>query len=528
MDTPFVLRTLARRGLLYPGRPDRVARQFGALRHWGMSLYGELRSAAARDPDRAAVIDGKRVVTYGRLEARARRLANGLRTSYGVRPGDRVGLLCHNSASMIETMLAVGALGAHTVMINTGLGTTQLESVLRSHDVKLLVHDDDFFELLAAVPPQVARLSADGDADRAGPTVAGLIERSPLTALRAPPRPGQVIVLTSGTTGAPKGAQRRNPNGLVPLAVIISRIPLRVGERMFIAAPIFHTWGLAALQLCLGLRGTAVIRRRFDPLDTLYGMARHECRSLFAVPVMLQRLLDTQGAVPSLKIVASSGSALPGGLADRFMDRFGEVLYNLYGSTEASWASIATPEDLRRAPGCAGRPPHGTRIAIIGRDGQPLPTGDIGRIFVGNGMMFDGYTNGTTRESRDGLLTTGDLGHLDGDGLLFVDGREDDMVVSGGENVYPSAVEDLIAGLPQVREVAVAGMPDSEYGQRLAAWIALYPGERLETDAVKEYVRHRLARFSVPRDVYFVRALPRNATGKVLVRVLREQGAPRP
>ena len=525
MDAPFVLRIMARRGLLYPGRPDRVARQIGALRRWGMSLYGELRSTAARNPERPAIIDGKRVISYGRLEARARRLANCLRTSYGVRVGDKVGLLCHNSTSMVESMLAISALGAHAVLINTGLGTTQLESVVHSHGVKLLIHDDEFFELLAALSAQVARISADGDPNRPSPTVAGLIRQSPLTALRPPEQPGQLIVLTSGTTGAPKGARRRNPNGLAPLAVIISRIPLRAGERMFIAAPIFHTWGLAALQLCLGLRGTAVIRRRFDPVDTLYAMARHECRSLFAVPVMLQRLLDTQGSVPSLKIAASSGSALPGALSNEFMDRFGDVLYNLYGSTEASWASIATPADLRRSPGCAGRPPHGTRLAIHDRRGQPLPPGEIGRIFVGNDMMFEGYTNGTTKESEDGLIATGDLGHIDQNGLLFIDGREDDMVVSGGENVYPSAVEDLLAGLPQVREVAVAGMPDVEYGQRLAAWIALHPGEWLDSDAVKEYVRHRLARFSVPRDVYFVRALPRNATGKVLVRVLQQQGA---
>jgi acyl-CoA synthetase (AMP-forming)/AMP-acid ligase II len=238
------------------------------------------------------------------------------------------------------------------------------------------------------------------------------------------------------------------------------------------------------------------------------------------VPVMLQRLLEARGAAPSLRAIASSGSALPGQLAERFMDVYGEVLYNLYGSTEASWASIATPGDLRRAPGTAGRPPHGTRVAILDRYGRPLPTHGVGRIFVGNDMLFEGYTNGTAREERDGLLATGDLGHLDEDGLLFVDGREDDMVISGGENVYPSTVEDLIAGLPQVREVAVAGVPDAEYGQRLAAWIVLHPGGELTGEAVREYVRHRLARFSVPRDVYFLNGLPRNATGKVVRRNL--------
>jgi acyl-CoA synthetase (AMP-forming)/AMP-acid ligase II len=207
------------------------------------------------------------------------------------------------------------------------------------------------------------------------------------------------------------------------------------------------------------------------------------------------------------------------------MDEFGDVLYNLYGSTEASWASIATPEELRADPRCAGRPPHGTRVAILDGAGMPLPAGQVGRVFVGNDMLFDGYTSGGhDRESHQGLLATGDLGHLTSDGLLHVDGREDDMVVSGGENVYPSAVEHVLAQLPQVGEVAVAGVPDAQWGQRVSAWLVLRPGERLDADAVREYVRLHLDRFSVPRDVYFVARLPRNATGKVVARHLPVDG----
>ncbi len=235
---------------------------------------------------------------------------------------------------------------------------------------------------------------------------------------------------------------------------------------------------------------------------------------------MLQRLLEQEPRPGRLRVVAVSGSALPGNLATRFMDAYGDVLYNLYGSTEASWVSIATPAELRRAPSTAGRPPHGTRVAILDRNGQPVPAGRPGHIHVGNDMLFEGYTNGTPRAFHSGLMATGDLGHVDDEGLLFVDGREDDMIISGGENVFPSEVENLLAGLPQVREVAVIGVPDLEFGQRLAAWIALQPGEWLDGDAVREYVRRNLARFSVPRDVRFVRALPRNATGKVVPRLL--------
>jgi acyl-CoA synthetase (AMP-forming)/AMP-acid ligase II len=304
------------------------------------------------------------------------------------------------------------------------------------------------------------------------------------------------------------------------LTSIISRIPLHAGDRAFIAAPIFHTWGYAGVQICLAMAGTIVLHRRFDPALALDAIVDEGCQALFAVPVMLQRILEVPVRRTRLRVVAVSGSALRGGLANRFQDAYGEVLYNLYGSTEASWASIATPDELRRNPATAGRPPRGTRVQILDQRGVRLPAGHTGRIFVGNDMLFEGYTNGSGREIRDGLLDTGDLGHLDTDGLLQVDGRADDMIISGGENVFPSQVEELLAGLPQVREVAAIGVDDEEYGQRLVAWLALHEGERLDAEAVREYVRLRLARFYVPREVRFIDALPRNATGKVVPRLL--------
>jgi acyl-CoA synthetase (AMP-forming)/AMP-acid ligase II len=523
VEAAFLFRTLARRGLLRPGRPDKIARQLDALRRWGFSLAGEMRSAAARDPKRVAVVDETRTLTYGELAHRVQRLANGLRAGYAVAPGDRVGVLCRNSVAMFESMLAAGAIGADVVLVNTGLGPGQLETVLRGQRVRVLIHDDEFFELVSAVPQEVSRVSADGAERRANPTVAGIIANAPDDDLPPPPQPGRTIVLTSGTTGAPKGARRPVPAGFGPLAAVISRIPMGAGERMFIAAPMFHTWGYAGLQIALALRATVVLRRRFEPAEVLAVVAEQECTALLAVPVMLQRLLD---AAPSdsvrtgLKVIASSGSTLPGPMVHRFMDVFGDVLYNLYGSTEASWASIATPAELRRDPTCAGRPPTGTRVLVLDPTGNPLPPRHIGRIFVGNDMLFEGYTDGAEGELRGGLIATGDIGHVTEDGLLHVDGREDDMVISGGENVYPSAVEHVIAELPQIREVAVIGVPDREYGQRLAAWIVLYPGEQLDTEAVREYVRRAMARFSVPRDVHFVAELPRNATGKVIRRYL--------
>jgi acyl-CoA synthetase (AMP-forming)/AMP-acid ligase II len=514
MDLLFIARTLARRGILTPGRPDRVMEQLDALRKWGFTLAGEARSAEARDPHRIAVIDEQRgPITYRKLLRRAQRLALGLAASHGVVESDRIGLLCRNHAGLIEAMIACSLLGADSVLMNTGLSAPQLAEVAQQQKLKLLLHDREFAPLTAGMGCE--RL----DEVRADSLIAGTALREHWPASRV----GRTIVLTSGTTGTPKGARRPTPRGFGPLAAIIDRIPLRVGERILIAAPLFHTWGYAALQLSFALRGTVVLQRRFDPTATVRAIGAHDCGALFAVPVMLQRLMESQ-ARPDRppRIVAISGSALPGGLATAFMDRWGDCLYNLYGSTEASWASIATPADLRTDPGTAGRPPHGTRVVVTDFVGRPVRTGEVGEIHVGNEMLFEGYTSGADRDLRDGLLATGDLGHLDRNGLLYVDGRADDMVVSGGENVFPRPVEELLSRLPQVREVAVLGVPDSDYGQRLAAFLVLHPGQQLDAEEVREYVKHYLARFSVPRDVHFITELPRNATGKVVPRALRD------
>jgi acyl-coenzyme A synthetase/AMP-(fatty) acid ligase len=246
---------------------------------------------------------------------------------------------------------------------------------------------------------------------------------------------------------------------------------------------------------------------------------------------MIQRILALPPGVrgrydtSSLRVVALSGSALPGELAVQFMDAFGDVLFNLYGSTEVGWAAVADPADLRAAPGTAGRVPAGTSVQILDGDGQPVTRGVTGRIFVRSVLGFDGYTGGGGKEARHGHLASGDLGHFDAAGRLYVDGREDDMIVSGGENVFPREVEDLLAGHPGVAEAAVIGVPDDEFGQSLTAYVVRtsnpdHAGADLGATDIQDYVHARLARFKVPRHVMFIDVLPRNATGKVVKRQL--------
>ncbi|SHH10088.1 AMP-binding protein [Streptoalloteichus hindustanus] len=520
----LALVTLARCRVVAPMRPDRLLGVARGFLRWGLTPPGGYAIGAARHPDRPAVVDEQGAVTFAELDDRTTRLANGLLGS-GVKAGDRVAVLCRNHRGFVETVVACAKIGAHVVLVNTGLSATQTAAVLRDQGASVVVADAEFRPMLARAPRGVRRIIALAEGSTRSLTLEGLVAESPAAALPRPPR-SRMIVLTSGTTGTPKGARRPEPPSLAPAAAVLSRIPLRAGEPMLVSAPLFHTWGLAAFQLALVLGSTLVLHRRFDPVAALRAIHEHRCTSWFVVPVMLQRLLETPEAdrgawsTASLSVVASSGSALPGPLAVRFQREYGRVLYNLYGSTEVSWASIATPDELMAAPGTAGRPPRGTRLAVLDPDGAPVPPGRPGRIFVANEMLFDGYTNGAGKEVRAGMMATGDVGQLDEAGLLFVVGRDDEMVVSGGENVYPREVEDLLAGLAGVREAAVVGVPDEEYGQRLAAYVVPAEGVDLTADAVREHVRANLARFSVPRDVVFLDALPRNSTGKVLKREL--------
>ncbi|MGH2962551.1 MAG: AMP-binding protein, partial [Solirubrobacterales bacterium] len=354
----------------------------------------------------------------------------------------------------------------------------------------------------------------------------GLVRANDRSELDPPAESSRFVILTSGTTGTPKGAQRGQPDSLGPLASLLSKIPFRARERMMIAAPLFHSWGFAHFNLGLALNSTYVLRRRFDPEETLRATAESGATALVVVPVMMQRILElpadaiARHDLSRLRVTAASGSALPGELATEWMDTFGDNLYNLYGSTEVAWATIATPQELRAAPGTAGTPPRGTKVRIVDHDGRDVAPGKAGRVFVGNEMTFEGYTGGGGKEELAGLLSSGDVGHFDDAGRLFIDGRDDEMIVSGGENVFPREVEDLLASHESIAEAAVIGVEDEEFGQRLKAFVVIREDVALTEDDVKGYVKANLARFKVPREVEFLDSLPRNATGKVLKREL--------
>jgi acyl-CoA synthetase (AMP-forming)/AMP-acid ligase II len=523
----FTARTLAGAGIVTPTRPDRIVKALRALRGFGPTPAAGYTVSAVRHPDATALVDDLGTLTFAEVAQRTNALANALRAR-GVGQGSSVAIMCRNHRGFVDTTVALSKLGAHALYLNTAFAGPQITEVAQREQPTAIVYDAEFENLVHDAGRGRARFIAWHDADEPAedPRLEDLIRDGDTTDLEPPSQKGRVVILTSGTTGSPKGAQRRQPESLDPAAALFSMIPLRAREHTMLAAPMFHSWGFAHFTLGMALSTTLVMRRKFDPEDTLSAMAQHGCTALVVVPVMLQRMLELPAEtierydLRALRVIAASGSALPGELALRVMDRFGDVLYNLYGSTEVAWATIATPKDLREAPGTAGRPPRGTVVKLLDEHGAEVGPGETGRIFVGNEMAMDGYTGGGGKQVVGGLMSSGDVGHFDPQGRLFVAGRDDEMIVSGGENVFPREVEDLLAGHAAVCEVAVVGVEDEEFGQRLRAFIVLEAGQDASADELQDHVKANLARYKVPREVVFLEELPRNSTGKVLKREL--------
>ena len=518
------VRVLGRAGVIRPYGPRTLLDVGRVVLRWGTGPAGGFATLAARSPHQVGVVDELGELTWGELHRRSNSLARAL-AERGVREGDSVAVMCRNHRGFVDASIAVAKLGADILYLNTAFAGPQLVDVLEREGPSMIVHDEEFGGLLDGAHVQRRILAwTDGDGGDQD-TLERLVTAYDEGDLHPPVRHARIVILTSGTTGTPKGAPRREA-GIDAAVSLLSRMPLRAGWRTHIAAPLFHTWGFAHLALAMLLGSTVVLRRTFDPATALRTAQDERCQSMVVIPVMLQRMLALPPEhldgfdLSRVEVVASSGSALPATLAQAWMDRFGDNLYNIYGSTEVAYASIATPEDLRADPTSAGRPPWGTVVRILDDSGAELPRGETGRIFVGNGLLFEGYTNGGSKEVVDGLMSSGDVGWFDDAGRLHVAGRDDDMIVSGGENVFPQEVEDCLVTHEHVGEAAAVGVADEDYGQRLRAFV-VRTGEVSE-DELRDHVKGHLARFKVPREIVFLDELPRNATGKILKRELAE------
>ena len=513
--------------------PLKTAAMAADIAKWGE--FGMLPSLnARRHPDRAACIDEDGEFSYAELDEAAHAVANGL-IEMGVKGGDGVAILARNHRWFVIANYGAARVGARIILLNSEFSGPQIKEVSEREGAKVIIYDDEYSKAVSKAEPELGKLRALGvnpDSDeRSGSTdetLAELIERSSKEPAPKAAKHASIIILTSGTTGTPKGANRSTPPTLAPVGGILSHVPFKANEITSLPAPMFHALGYLHATIAMFLGSTLVLRRKFKPPLVLEDIEKHKVTAMVVVPVMLSRILDAlekmdqKPDLSSLKIIFVSGSQLGAELASRALKDFGPVIYNMYGSTEIAFATIAGPQDLEQNAATVGPVVKGVKVKILDDNGKELPQGEVGRIFVGNAFPFEGYTGGGHKQIIDGLMSSGDVGYFDEHGLLYVSGRDDEMIVSGGENVFPAEVEDLISGHAGVVEATAIGVEDKEWGHRLRAFVVMKEGADLDEDTIKHYVRDHLARYKVPREVVFLDELPRNPTGKILKRELRE------
>ncbi len=529
-------------GALKLESPQHIAALVSDIRRWGE--FGMIPAVnARRHPNRVAVIDDFGEMTFKELDDAANSVANGL-LSKGVRGGDGVAILARNHRWFLVSVYGAAKVGARIILLNSEFSGPQIKEVAEREGGKIVIYDDEYTAAVSQSEPELGKLralgvnpdraessaAADGDDPHASTdeTLEELIAR---TGTKPPPKAAKhssIIILTSGTTGTPKGANRSAPPSLAPIGGILSAVPFKSEEVTSLPAPMFHALGFLHATIAMMLGSTLVLRRRFKPATVLADIEKNKATAIVVVPVMLSRMLDElektspKPDLSSLRIVFVSGSQLGAELATRSLKDLGPVIYNLYGSTEVAYATIAGPQDLSINPATVGPVVKGMKVKILDDNGNELPRGEVGRIFVGNFFPFEGYTGGGGKQIIDGLLSSGDVGYFDDNDLLYVSGRDDEMIVSGGENVFPAEIEDLVSGHPEVVEATALGVEDKDWGARLRCFVVKVEGSSIDEDAIKAYVKDNLARYKVPRDVVFLDELPRNPTGKILKRELRE------
>ncbi len=515
---------LARAGLIRPERPDTLARVgLELLRRGPLALV--IGAGALRYGDDVALVDELGALSYRDLDERSNALAHAF-VEAGIEPGEGIAILARNHRGFIDALFASVKLGLRIVLMNTEFAGPQIAEVCDREALENIVLDAEYED---RVPPARRMFRACGEGEPGGelPELERLIAANPTDPVDPPAEPPELVLLTSGTTGSPKGAARSQAGSINDLAAMLGRVPFRARESTYVAPPFFHALGLGTLMMGIGFGSRVVTARRFDPAGVLEVIDRQDCTALVAVPAMLQRILALDPVEIAahdhsrLRIIFSSGSQLPGPVATSLQETFGDVLHVLYGSTEVAYVTISTPADHRAAPASVGRPVRGVELRLLNGGGDEVPAGHSGRIFVSTGLAFTGYTDGSGKEVIDGYMSTGDVGHLDSGGRLHIDGRDDEMIVSGGENVFPQEVEELLIATPEVADIAVVGVDDPDFGQRLVAYIVPVPGAEPSEEQLTDHVRANLARFKVPREFHFVDELPRNATGKILKRELR-------
>lgn len=489
---------------------------------------------AAVRPDDVAIIDDNGSCTYADLDNCGNRLANAFS---GALPNGRLAFLLPNCREAIYVLAAAAKIDASPVPINTRFQREELLYILECQGADAIVVDGALRDRVEGFPGKIVTRGDDLDS-----LLAASSPQRPRPLEREDQDEARLVIHTSGTTGRPKGAERNmTDGGIESMLAFFGRVPVRPDDVIIDPSPLFHALGVAGVALCLAFGATLVLMERFDPLRTLELIQKHRVTAGILVPVMLRRICALPAEERSrfdldrIRWILCSGAALPQHLERKSREVFGPVVRNMYGSTEAGWVSVATPRDSQTHPGTVGKPIPGVHVEIVDpADGNVLPPGEVGEIVIRSRAVFAGYTQGQEAADQEAddrwrteICRIGDLGWLDDDGYLFVADRVDDMVVTGGENVYPAEVERVLDDVAGIAESAVVGVDDEEYGKILVAFVVAGPNVSLESSAIKAACRERIANYKVPKHVWVIDALPYTATGKVLRRELRNEATAR-
>ncbi len=503
------LRKLYRIGLLTPLGMVRLARSIMCN---GSNLMALLCFAARTHPGQVAISDEREEITYAELRGRAQQLAAALRQQHDLRPRQKIGILCRNHTALVLCLVAASRVGADAYLLNVEISCSQLNALVGRHTFDLIIHDPQAEEVVKQSEHRGATICTYNGSSTIDQMSKTPIEHRPIRRSSS----GRLVVLTGGTTGEPKAAARGPSifDFLFPFLALLVQLNLDERDSVYVATPIYHGFGVASLITSMAVGAKVFLTQRFDASEACRMIHNQQIEAVTVVPLMLSRMLaHNPQDLESLQCIVSGGAPLNPRLVEITFHELGDKLYNLYGTSEIGFSVLATPVHLKAHPDTIGEAVPGVKLHVLDANDQPLPNDAVGRICIRTKWMME--------NAEAAYIETGDLGYVDASGLVFLRGRTDDMIVSGGENVYPIELENALIQHPEVREVAVIGIPDPEFGQRLKAFVALEAKSHLQEQDLKSWLSGRVARFCTPKELEFLEEIPHTPLGKPDHRTLR-------